>query len=321
MRCRIAMSEGREMERAGKPEKGKTAVTGRYVWTVVLAVVFIAALAALGMLIPARPTDALRFGFVTEPRAYAAYGLNITAPDAVISYESYDDLIKSLNGDALDAALLPAEYLKELAGGGYTAIAVVCYMNLVTVENGTTVYSIADLNGRRIVMPSTLMGTPEKRMLDALLSFAGVSADISYADDGTIQRMAQDRDFDVMILPADKYAAVFPRDGEQMSRFDLADQWSLLLGSRPPAGCCLAVRNETMEQRPEDVSDMLSKIRAAVNFLKTSHKKAAVLASANGFGADIDYIRRTIPHYKFEYLDGDAMAEALGQLQSLLDAP
>ncbi len=307
------------MERAGKPEKNeKTAVTGRYVWTVALTVVFIAALAAVGILMPEKPASAVRFGFVPGPRAYPAYGLSVNAPDAVISYENYDDLISDLIGDALDAALLPAEYMEELAGSRYTAAAVVCYMNLVAVENGTTMHSIADLDGRRIVLPGTLMGAPEERMLAALLSSAGISADIIYADDGTIQRMAQDRDFDVMVLPADKYAAVFPRGGEPVSRFDLADQWSLIMGSRPPAGCCLVVRDETMEQRPEDVSDMLSKIRAAVNFLRTSHKKAAILASANGFGADVDYIRRTIPHCRFEYLDGGAEAEALEQLQSLL---
>lgn len=320
MRSRIAMRESRKMERAGKPERD-VKTDRRYVWTVVLAVVFLAALATVGIMMPAKPADTVRFGVVPEPRAYAAYGLSVNAPDAVIFYENYDDLIKSLNDDALDAALLPAEYLEELAGGRYTAIAVVCYMNLVAVENGTTMYSIADLDGRQIMLPSTLMGTPEERMLDALLSFTGISADIMYADDVTIQRMAQDRDFDVMVLPADKYAAVFPRGGEPVSRFDLADQWSLLLGSRPPAGCCLVVHNETMEQLPENISDMLSKIRAAVNFLRTSRKKAAVLASANGFGADIDYIRRTIPRCKFEYLDGDAGAEALEQLQSLLAAP
>ena len=233
------------------------------------------------------------------------------------------DYFNSINRvivDASDAALLPAQYLDSLEDGRYTAAAVVCFLNLVGVENGKTVYSAADLSGRRIVMPNTLMGTPEERMLDALLSSAGVPADINYADDEAVSRMAQDRDFDVMMLPADKYAEVFPQGGQLIHTFNLAHQWSVLLG-RPPAGFCLAVRNETMEQRPEDVSDMLSKIKAAVNFLNAKHKKAAVLASASGLGADIDYIRRTIPHCMFEYLDGDAGAEALEQLRSLLTAP
>jgi len=304
-----------------KPERSeKAAASRRYGWTVLLAVVFIAALAALGILMPARPAEVLSLGFVPEPRAYCAFGWSVTETDAVISYENYEDLIASLNDDGPDAALLPAQYLDSLEDGRYTAAAVVCFLNLVGVENGKTVYSAADLSGRRIVMPNTLMGTPEERMLDALLSSAGVPADINYADDEAVSRMAQDRGFDVMMLPADKYAEVFPQGGQLIHTFNLAHQWSVLLG-RPPAGFCLAVRNETMEQRPEDVSDMLSKIKAAVNFLNAKHKKAAVLASASGLGADIDYIRRTIPHCMFEYLDGDAGAEALEQLRSLLTAP
>lgn len=310
------------MEKAGKPEQNeKAAATRRYGWAVLLAIVFIAALAALGILMPARPAEILSLGFVPEPRAYCTFGWSVNEPDAVISYENYGGLVASLNDDGPDAALLPAQYLGNIEDGRYTVAAVVCYLNLVGVENGRTVYSTADLSGRRIVMPTALMGTPEERMLDALLASAGVSADISYADDEAVSRMARDRDFDIMMLPADKYAALFPRDGELIHTFNLAHQWSLLLGSRPPAGLCLVVRTETMEQQPEDVSDMLQGIKAAVNFLRTKHKKAAVLASASGFGEDIDYIRRTISHCMFEYLDGDAGAEALEQLQSLLTAP
>jgi hypothetical protein len=309
------------MESAGKPERNeRAAITRRYGWTALLIIIFIAAVTVAGILRPAKPTDAVSFGFVPEPRAYGACGLSVNKPDAVLSYENYDDLISGLNVGVLDAALLPVQYLEELADGRYTVAAVVCYMNLVAVENGSTVLSIADLNGRRVVMPKSLEGTLEVRMLDSLLSYAGVSAHILFVDDDAVQQIAQDKDFDIMMLPADRYAVVFPRGGELKSCFDLADQWSSLMGSRPPAGCCVVVRSEIMGQRAADISDMLSKIRATVKFLKSKRKKAAVFASASGFGADLDYIRRTIPRCRFEYLEGDAMAESLEQLQSLRQA-
>jgi len=309
------------MEKVRKPEKNEKAAARRYGLIVLLILAFIAAVTAVSIIMPSEPAEPLSFGFVPEPRAYCTFGLGADAPVDVISYENYEDLIAGLNGDGPDAALLPAQYLDQIEDGRYTAAAVVCYLNLVGVENGGSVYSVADLNGRRIVMPEALTGTPEERMLDALLSKAGVTADISYADDDAVSGMAQSGDFDIMLLPADKYATLFPAGGELTNTFNLAHQWSFVFGTRPPAGLCLVVRTETMERRAGDVLNMLSKIRAAVNFLRTSHKKAAVLVSAGGFNEDIDYIRRTISHCMFEYLDGDAETEALEQLNGLLAGP
>ena len=286
---------------------------------ILLLVVLIAALVVADVLKPAKASNPVSLGYVSEPQAYCVYDLKMSqnADYTVSAYDNYDGMISRLKSGDLDAALLPARYLSQAQDGSCTVVAVTSFLNLVAVENGGTVYSIADLCQRQIVAPESLRGTLEWQMLNTLLSNAQVSVDVQFISDEAVEQKAQDGDFDIMLLPVNRCADVLLQNDYYRSCFDLADQWSVLTGTQAPAGGCLVVRNEVFSKKNEALSDVLSGFKASIGFLQSRHKKAATLVAASGFNTDYDNLWRTIPHCMFEYLDGDAMAESLAQLQKL----
>jgi len=300
-------------------KKAKTAAFKRNGGIIMLIVLFIAALTVASAFIPAKTVNPVNIGFVSEPCTYCVYGLSLNNDShfSVTAYSGYEDMISALDGGTLDAALMPARYLDEEDSGKNTVVAITSLLNLTVVENGDSVYSIADLNERRIVLPESLKDSLEQRMLSTMLANADVSADILFADDEAIKQMAQNKDIDIMALPADQCAAVLAENENLRDCFSLADQWTSLMGSRPPADCSLVVRNEIIADRTDDMPAVLSAFKTSVDYLKSKHKKAAILVASGDSSTDYNVIRETIPHCQFEYLDGDAMAESLQELQVL----
>jgi hypothetical protein len=72
-----------------------------------------------------------------------------------------------------------------------------------------------------------------------------------------------------------------------------------------------------MNEKPMEISGLLAKLKLSVDLLKTSHKKAAAALATGGAPDDFHVIWRTIPHCRFEFIEGEAMDEPLEQLKKM----
>ncbi|NLG37098.1 MAG: hypothetical protein GX549_03715 [Clostridiales bacterium] len=241
-----------------------------------------------------------------------------TNSDYTVSFlDGYEEIITALKDGAIDGALLPARYVGELTEDEYTVIAVTAYMSLTAIENGGSITSIYDLDDKPIVIPDSVQSAPEMQMLSVLLSHAGISPDLTFEPEDTVWQRVQDGNFEIMILPAEQCAPVLAYSVKYRSCFKLASQWNALIGAQPPAGGCIIVRSACIEEKRDAIYDFLAALENSIRFLTTHRNKSATAIVLNGLGDDIDYIRGTISHCMFVYLDGEYMDESIRQLSML----
>ncbi len=258
-------------------------------------------------------------GIVREPLAYCTFTeINNNDPRFSISIaDGYPGLINALKNGQLDASILPVQYLKELNGNEFSAVAGTSYLNLVVIENGNSVFSLADLNGRTSIMPESAKNSLEFQMLNLLISKANIDVTITYQNDEAIQKLAWESNFEIMILPPDQSAAVLMQNENYRSCFNLASQWYSLQGTQPPAGCLIVARNASIDAKSSNLAGFLASVKASVEFINSKHKKAASLITTSGLGDNSAYILKVVPHCAFAYIQGDSMADSLEQLKLL----
>lgn len=262
-------------------------------------------------------------GIVREPNAYCTF-TEINSNDARYSVtiaDGYPDLIAALKGGGLDAAILPVQYLDELHDDKISVLAATSYLNLVVVETGDTVYSLADLDERTVILPESIANSLESKMLNLLVSKANIQVNITYESDEAITKRAQEGNFEIMILRPYQSAQVLCENDSFRSCFDLADQWYSLLGTQPPPGCLIAARNDAIDAKSSALSNFLAGVKASINFINEKHKKAATLIAQSGLGEDTVTIMKAIPHYMYTYLDGSSLNGSLEQFKILQTNP
>ena len=255
----------------------------------------------------------------SSPASYCAFPLmeNGSSRYAVTLEKDHGAVIAALNRGAPDAAIVPAQLLSQVNADVYAAAAVTSFLNLVVVQNGGTAASLFDLNGKEVIFPDTMLPTPEYQMLEALLAQTKVKPILLYEKESAIAQRAQTGDFDFMILPVDKCAALLMKSDDYRTCFNLAGQWASILGTTPPAGDCLVVRKECITQNREAVIALLKNLQTGVNYANAKHKKAAQIIATLGLGGEPVSIMKTLPHCAFCYQEGSEMEEALKQLAAL----
>jgi ABC-type nitrate/sulfonate/bicarbonate transport system substrate-binding protein len=258
-------------------------------------------------------------GIVREPNAYCTF-TEINSNDSQYSIsimDGYPTLIAALKEGKLDAVLLPVQYLGEFHDNEISALAATSYLNLVVVENGDTVYSLADLNERTVIMPESIANSPESNMLNLLIAKANIHVNITYEDDEQIAEKAQEGNFEIMALTPYQCAQVLKKNDSYRSSFDLSGQWLSLLGTQPPLGCLIAARDDVIETKSSGLASFLSGVKASISFINDKHKKAVTLIVESGLGEDTATILKAIPHYMYTYLDGSSLTESMEQLKLL----
>jgi hypothetical protein len=308
------------MNETSTPSEKRKAMALRKSGLLIFLVVALIAIGAAVMIFNMGPAgQPINVGLARGPLAYCAFAaMGDEDTHYVVSVmDGYDQVIAALKDGTLDGALLPAQYLEEFNQDEYAVIAITSYMNLVAVENGGTVASIFDLKDHRIDIPSSIQNQPEMQMLNLLLTEANLTPDLVFESDESLWQRVQNADFDMMILPVERCASVLLYSDRYRVCFDLAKQWNTLVGSQPPAGGCIIMRNTVRKEKQDAINVFLAAVKASIGLIDAHRKKASLLIAADGLGDDSLYIWKTIPHCMFAYLDGESMNDPLEQLSML----
>ena len=94
-------------------------------------------------------------------------------------------------------------------------------------------------------------------------------------------------------------------------RFSLSKAWRQSLGSLPPAGLCLAVRQDYLAQAGTDFDAFERALKSAMAYGADKRKKTVAMAAAAGLAPDEDTADRLYPFCDFVYLTGAEMRAAL----------
>ena len=262
-----------------------------------LRIAFAALLLLLGLLAwqGIRRGDAARVGI---PHSVSAAGaaMLLQSPGAQYSCvvgSTAEALAEALEKGDLDAALLPADRALDMPGVQIRAV--VGFAPLVILSDQPEIRRPEDLAGRTLTLDEGLAGTREERALRTLLREAEVRCALVYGAAG-----------DPFACSLDAAAKL-----DAPIRFSLAKAWRQHLSSLPPAGLCLAVREDYLAHAGTDFAAFERALKSAMAYGGDKRKKTVAMVAAAGLAPDEDTADRLYPFCDFVFLTGAEMNAAL----------
>ena len=242
-------------------------------------------------------------------------------------YGAADEIVPLLIKGELDMAAIPANLaatLYQKTNGGIQAVAVNTLGVLYVVEQGDTVHSMADLEGRTIL--STGKGTTPEYVLRYLLRKNGIDPDkdvkieyYSEASEVTAQMAATKKDA-IAVLPQPYVTAAQMKDSSLRVVLDLTREWNKVCDTQLITGVTV-VRTAYAEEHPEEVINFLKDYQKSVDAANDDLDGTAALCEEVGVVAKAAIAKKALPKCNIVYRIGDEMkADVNAYLQVLYDA-
>ena len=251
-----------------------------------------------------RRGDAVRVGI---PRTAAAYGAGMLLQTPTAQYAcslgSTPAAVRSaLAAGEIDAALLPYELAADMPGCAIRAV--LGYADAVIVSGDPAIRNLDSLRGKTVTLAESLRGSRAEAMLRTLLRQSSLRCDIVYGDGAA----------DIRCCGIDAAEALLRADTGLRICFSLAREWRALLPSVPPAGLCLAVRQDYLESAGGDYAAFEKALENAMAYAREKRKKTAAMAAACGLAPDEETADLLYDFCDFRYLTGAEMNASLNAL-------
>lgn len=224
------------------------------------------------------------------------------------------DIIAQLVNGSVDIAALPtnaAAAVYNRTQGGVKVIAINTLGVLYAVENGETITSITDLEGKTIYCPAQ---NPQY-ILEYLLTKNNINATINTeyeapADLRTALVSNQLGENAIAILPEPMVTMALNGNSSLRVALDLTAEWNAVEDSQLVQGC-VVVRNEFYEKNKKAVSKFLDEYKASIEFMQKNVDEAAKLIVKHGIFANEAVAKAAIPKCNVTYLAGNDMKVAM----------
>jgi NitT/TauT family transport system substrate-binding protein len=224
------------------------------------------------------------------------------------------DIIAQLVNGSVDIAALPtnaAAAVYNRTQGGVKVIAINTLGVLYAVENGNTITSIQDLEGKTIYCPAQ---NPQY-ILEYLLAKNNINATINTeyeapADLRTALVANQLGENAIAILPEPMVTMALNGNSSLRVALDLTAEWNAVEDTQLVQGC-VVVRNEFYEKNKKAVSKFLDEYKTSIEYMQTNVDEAAKLVVKYGIFANEAVAKAAIPKCNVTYLAGADMKNAM----------
>ena len=228
------------------------------------------------------------------------------------------------NGE-LDIAAIPtnlAATLYNRTDGGIKLLALNTLGVLHILENGDTVNSLADLEGRTLY--ATGQGSNPEYVLNYLLEANGLdpAADVDIqwlASEELTTRMASG-DIDLCMLPVPAATTVMMQNSDVRDAIDLNDAWTESGAQGTFTMGCLVARTEWLEDNSELVPGILEEYAASIDYANSNPEEAAALIEQYGIVPKAAVAQAAIPQANMVCITGEDMKGIADYYQVLFDA-
>ncbi|MCD8036986.1 MAG: ABC transporter substrate-binding protein [Clostridiales bacterium] len=238
-----------------------------------------------------------------------------------ISSASDEVTAKILNGEA-DIAAVPtnlAAVLYNKTEGGVSVIALNTLGVLYVLENGESINSISDLQGKTIY--SSGQGAIPEYAFNYILEQNNVTdTNIVYVTEHAEAAAAlADGSADVAVLPEPNVTAVMMQNEYIRIALDLTEEWSKVSDTDLAMGCVI-VRNEFLKEHPAAVANFLAEYSESIEYVNSNISEAASLVEKYEIMASAAAAEKAIPNCNIVYIDGAEMKDILEGLYEVLYA-
>ncbi|MGM9642719.1 MAG: ABC transporter substrate-binding protein [Eubacteriales bacterium] len=218
-------------------------------------------------------------------------------------------------GGSVDIAAVPtnlASVLYNKTQGGIEVLAVNTLGVLYMIENGNTVNSLSDLEGKTVYLPGS--GSNPEYVLKALLRLAGledkVTLDYTYATPDELTAALASGKAALGVIPEPKVTAAMTKNQSLRVALDFSNEWKALTGTELVQGC-LITRKAFVDEHPVAVENFLKAYEQSVGTLNSDPQAAAKAVVSAGIANSEELVKNAIPRCNITYLVGEDMEKAL----------
>ena len=245
--------------------------------------------------------------------------------EVTLGSDPANDIVPRLTNRELDIAAVPtnlAATLYNRTSGGIKLLALNTLGVLHILENGDTVNSLADLEGRTLY--ATGQGANPEYVLNYLLEANGLDpatdVDIQWlASEELTARMASG-DIDLCMLPVPAATTVMMQNSDVRDAVDLNDAWTESGAQGTFTMGCLVARTEWLEENSELVPAILEEYAASIDYANSSPEEAAALIEQYGIVPKAAVAQAAIPQANMVCITGEDMKGIADYYQVLFDA-
>lgn len=189
-----------------------------------------------------------------------------------------DEIVAALSSGQADMAAIPTNLAAKLYAktqGDVVMLALNTYGTLYICENGETVNSLADLQGKQISLAG--QGANPQYVLEYLLAQAGVEAELVYTSEhAQTAALLASGEVDIALLPEPNVTATLSKNPQLRVALDCNALWQEATGGNLCLGCVAASR-EFVEAYPEFVETFLAELAVSVQYALDDVSGAAAL--------------------------------------------
>lgn len=245
--------------------------------------------------------------------------------EVTLGSDPANDIVPRLTNGELDIAAIPtnlAATLYNRTKGGIQLLALNTLGVLHILENGDTVNSLADLEGRTLY--ATGQGSNPEYVLNYLLEANGLdpAADVDIqwlASEELTARMASG-DIDLCMLPVPAATTVMMQNSDVRDAIDLNDAWTESGAQGTFTMGCLVARTEWLEGNSELVPGILEEYAASIDYANSNPEEAAALIEQYGIVPKAAVAQAAIPQANMVCVTGEDMKGIADYYQVLFDA-
>lgn len=227
----------------------------------------------------------------------------------------------------IDIAALPtnaASTIYNKTEGGVQVLAINTLGVLYVVENGNTVSSLSDLEGKTVYCPAQNPAF----IFDSICKKAGinVTVDTQYAQPANLMAaVASATEPMIAVLPEPVLTIAMNKNPNLRVALDLTAEWNTAFGNSSLVQGCIVARTEFVEAHKNEIDRFLEEYRASIAFLSEEIDAAAkcivtagVYTNPQGEDAAIAIVKKAIPKCNVAFLAGDDMKVALSEFLSVM---
>ena len=245
--------------------------------------------------------------------------------EVTLGSDPANDIVPRLTNGELDIAAIPtnlAATLYNRTDGGIKLLALNTLGVLHILENGDTVNSLADLEGRTLY--ATGQGSNPEYVLNYLLEANGLdpAADVDIqwlASEELTARMASG-DIDLCMLPVPAATTVMMQNSDVRDAIDLNDAWTESGAQGTFTMGCLVARTEWLEDNSELVPGILEEYAASIDYANSNPEEASALIERYGIVPKAAVAQAAIPQANMVCVTGEDMKGIADYYQVLFDA-
>lgn len=238
-----------------------------------------------------------------------------TAPDAVTA--------EVLKGN-YDIAAVPtnlASVLYKKTDGALMVGAVNTLGVLYILENGNTVQSIEDLNGKTLYATGQA-STPEY-ILQYILETNDIDCEVIYlAEHAELATQMTAGSVVLGMLPVPNATTVLAGNTDVRIALNLTEEWEKAAAKNGDDSAlyqgCVVIRREFAEQYPETVKKFMEDYKASVQFVNENLDDAAAMMETAGIIPKAAVAKKAIPDANIVFISGEKMQRGLSGFYEVL---